>query len=176
MLAALLLAAVTHAQPKLAPNENNVAGSMPSPAGNPSHGVLLVGTMPMAADCEAAAAKLAAATSWTYHRCDFPPAGTGNYSCHCYARTDGKWQPRHQQLVDSGFIKGPPPPRPPPPPAPFRCSTNSDCQLNGQCTAGVCHCDVTWKGEQCQLLNLLPAAADAGLQHPQLSSWGGSVL
>ena len=31
------------------------------------------------------------ATSWTYHQCNFPPAASGNYSCHCYARTDAVW-------------------------------------------------------------------------------------
>ncbi len=56
-------------------------------------------------------------------------------------------------------------------PAPFRCRSNEDCQLNGQCSsAGACQCDAAWKGEQCQLLNLLPASIDAGLQDPQLLS------
>lgn len=60
--------------------------------------------------------------------------------------------------------------------APFKCSTNWDCQLNGKCAAGICDCDAAWTGERCQRLHLLPAHADAGLQDPKLSSWGGSVL
>ena len=162
---------------KIERNENNVGGAMPNPSGNPTHGVLLVGTMSTAAECAAAATKNAKATSWTYHQCNFLPVKSGNYSCHCYVRTDGHWAPRHQDLIDSGNIKATPAP---PPPAPiFECVSNSDCQLNGKCggtAAGVCECDPAWTGERCQLLNLLPAAADAGLQDPLLSSWGGSVL
>ena len=68
----------------------------------------------------------------------------------------------------------PPPPRRAPA---ATCTSNDDCQLNGQCTAtGACVCDPAWKGESCELLNLLPATIDAGLQDPLLSSWGGSVL
>ena len=64
-------------------------------------------------------------------------------------------------------------------------ATDYDCQLNGKCTAttprepkhhNTCVCDATWKGEMCEVLNLLPAKPDGGLQDPVLSSWGGSVL
>ena len=79
--------------PKIERNENNVGGAMPNPSGNPTHGVLLVGTMSSAAECAAAATKNAKATSWTYHQCNFLPVKSGNYSCHCYVRTDGHWAP-----------------------------------------------------------------------------------
>ena len=49
------------------------------------------------------------------------------------------------------------PPSPPPPP-PGRCSSDLDCQLNGRCTGGTCHCDRAWSGApDCSRLKLLPA-------------------
>jgi hypothetical protein len=155
---------------------------MPNPDGNPKGGVILVGTMATAQECEQQATKIDNATSWTYNHCDFPPAGSGNYSCHCYIRTDGKWALLKQNLVDSGYIKpglptpATPSPPTPSPPTPFVCTTNFDCQLNGACKAGVCECDAAWIGEQCERLNLLPTRVDNGLQDAELSSWGGSVL
>lgn len=67
------------------------------------------------------------------------------------------------------------------------CITDDDCQLNGLCNSGVCHCDAAWTGDACQRLNLLPAKIDAGLQlKPRpakaqdlaqfRSSWGGGVV
>ena len=153
--------------PKFAPNTNNVGGQMPNPSGNPAHGIMLLGAMQSSDECEAAANKLANATSWTYHHCNFPPAGSGNYSCHCYYRTDGRWAPAHESLIDSGFIKSA---------APFKCATNFDCQLNGDCIQGKCTCLPAWKGDQCERLNLQPALPNSGLQLPTTSSWGGSIL
>jgi hypothetical protein len=172
------------APPALARNENNVAGSMPNPRGNPRRGIVLLGVYGTAAGCQGAAQGHVNATSWTYHHCDFPPAGSGNYSCHCYARTDGCWHPKPQQLVDSGYLAAAPhcpapapPPSPGPPPPWKGCTTNLDCQLNGKCSSsGVCRCDPAWTGQRCERLDLLPASAEAGLQDPRLSSWGGSVL
>jgi len=68
--------------PSFAVGENNVAGVMRNPKGNPP-GVLLAGVFKAASGCESAAKANAGATSWTYHHCDFPIAGSGNYSCHC---------------------------------------------------------------------------------------------
>ena len=116
-----LFATTSPNPPTFVANENNVAGSMPNPSGNPRNGVILVGTMHQANACMAAASKFSNATSWTYHHCDFPPAVSGNYSCHCYARTDGHWDPTHENLIDSGFLKSVPK---------FRCDTARDCQLN----------------------------------------------
>ena len=182
---AVALAAVAspRSPPKFARGENNVGGSMPNPRGNPQAGVLLVGTFATASQCEAAATADPRAASWTYHECSFPPAGSGNYSCHCYARTSSYWHPTKQALVDSGYLRPgtpvppPPPPSPPPPPLPGApCKNNGDCQLNGACIDGKCDCDPAWTGSRCQRLNLLPASIDAGLQDAQLSSWGGSIL
>ena len=78
---ALLGVASATAPPKFEANANNVAGSMPSPSGSAKNGVLLLGSMSSAAACEAAATADAKASSWTYHHCEFPPAGSGNYSC-----------------------------------------------------------------------------------------------
>jgi hypothetical protein len=175
-------AAAAATPPRFAKGENNVGGSMPSPSGNPRAGVLLVGTFSSAQQCEAAATADPKAASWTYHECGFPPAGSGNYSCHCFARTSSYWHPIKQALVDSGYIRPgtpapPPPPPPPPPPLPSGpCRNNADCQLNGACVNGACKCDPAWTGARCQRLNLLPASINAGLQDPLLSSWGGSLL
>lgn len=145
---------------------------MPNPSGNPKGDVVLVGTMSTALECEQQATKLPTATSWTFHQCDFLPVKSGNYSCHCYIRTDGIWAPKTQQKIDSGFIKASPSPTP----APSVCVTSSDCQLNGDCVSGTCVCIPAWKGNQCQLLNLLPALPNSGLQLASTSSWGGSIL
>eukprot|EP00040_Diaphanoeca_grandis_P000352 m.15181 g.15181 ORF g.15181 m.15181 type:complete len:490 (-) comp10471_c0_seq1:134-1603(-) len=148
-------------------NANNVAGSMPNPNGNPMHGVVFVGTMTSSNECENVALANVDATSWTYHHCDFPPAKSGNYSCHCYIRTDFVWKPKEQALVDSGDLHNRPT---------NHCTTNSGCQLNGRCVAGICECDPTWTGDHCERLHLLPAAESNGLDDPVYSSWGGSVL
>ena len=120
-----LLATATLQPPAYAPGMNNVAGSMNGPEGSPPQ-VLFVGTFFNYVDCENAAKKHnigGDATSWTYHQCNFPPAASGNYSCHCYARTDAVWHPQKEQLVDSGFIKDGP--SPPPPAPPFQCTSLS---------------------------------------------------
>ena len=153
--------------PSFAAGVNNVAGSMPNPQGNPPS-IILVGVHQSAHECQGAAKAEKHATSWTYHHCNFPPAGSGNYSCHCYARTDSVWHPKKQALVDSGCIRISPPPQPPPPPPPppFKCNSGYDCQLNGKCntTSQRCECDAAWTGDMCEQLNLLPAKPDAGLQ------------
>lgn len=57
------------------------------------------------------------------------------------------------------------------------CSSGHDCQLNGQCLNGTCHCEAAWRGQACQYLNLLPAKPTSGLQLPSGGgTWGGSVL
>ena len=64
------------------------------------------------------------------------------------------------------------------PPPTFRCADDEDCSLNGRCdaTSGACACIASWRGERCQYLHLLPASPAAGLQDPDGSSWGGSIL
>ena len=67
------------------------------------------------------------------------------------------------------------------------CADDACCQLNGECTAGSCHCHAGWRGPDCGLLDLLPSAdADSpGLAYGAppsssgsggLSSWGGSIV
>ena len=75
-------------------------------------------------------------------------------------------------------FKRSPLPLPPPPMPPFdNCSKPLDCQLNGICASnGTCACDPQWKGDRCQMFNLLPARPDAGLQLQGQSSWGGSII
>ena len=66
---------------------------------------------------------------------------------------------------------------PPPPPPP--CASVRDCSLNGVCDArsGNCTCDAGWKGRQCAVLDLVPAASlDGCYQHKYTSSWGGLPL
>ena len=65
------------------------------------------------------------------------------------------------------------------------CTTDLDCSLNGVCgDTKTCVCDVPWKGERCQTLDLQPG--EVGLHDiplctyhgdgPNSTSWGGSVL
>ena len=47
------------------------------------------------------------------------------------------------------------------------CTSDDDCQLNGECVAGRCHCDLAWTGHNCSYLNSMPTAGSAsdGLYH-----------
>ena len=163
--------------PGFAANENNIMGAIPNPSGTSK--INLVGVFAAANACELAASKRKNATSWTYHHCDLPPAVSGNYSCHCYARTDGIWAPVPQKLVDSGFIR---PVAPTPGPTPFICADAMDCSLNGECSAaGTCNCDSGWRGTYCSILDLLPVdRAKFGLRLENgttpTSSWGGTPV
>ena len=78
----------------------------------------------------------------------------------------------------------PPPPLPPAPaPPPLRpwqppngggaCTTDWNCSLGGECTAGKCVCDPWFTGHNCTLLNLQRAKPDAGFRPPNYHSWGG---
>ena len=60
------------------------------------------------------------------------------------------------------------------------CRTDSDCSLNGLCTAGICACDTPWAGNRCQTLQLAvgllglhdyPLCAYHG-DGPNSTSWG----
>ena len=60
------------------------------------------------------------------------------------------------------------------------CRTDSDCSLNGLCTAGICACDTPWAGNRCQTLQLavgllglhdIPLCAYHG-DGPNSTSWG----
>ena len=60
------------------------------------------------------------------------------------------------------------------------CRTDSDCSLNGLCTAGICACDAPWAGNRCQTLQLavgllglhgIPLCAYHG-DGPNATSWG----
>ena len=190
-LALLLIAsAAAHAgtPPRaFAPSTNNVMGAMPSPAGKPP-GIVLLGPFASPSACETAAYRRAAATSWTYHHCDLPPAASGNYSCHCYVRTDGVWTGSAEARVDSGDMsrstRPPPPPPSPPPRAPPRCADELDCGLNGACdaTTGACACEAPWTGPSCSVLDLAPVVPATGLHAfdqvtgVPTATWGGSVV
>ena len=57
----------------------------------------------------------------------------------------------------------PAPPTPPIPKGGGACGSIVDCMGGGVCAAGKCQCDVTFTGEHCLMLDLLPIAGDAGL-------------
>lgn len=75
-------------------------------------------------------------------------------------------------------------------PPPFRCTSDLDCNLNGECDAGTgaCACDAAWRAEDCGELNLVPVAdlrgayETAGVNLSDCSSscgpssWGGLPL
>lgn len=59
------------------------------------------------------------------------------------------------------------------------CKTESDCSLNGLCTAGACRCDQPWSGPACATLDFEPAPAGGmyGFGTPfHTSSWGGNAV
>ena len=68
----------------------------------------------------------------------------------------------------------------------LQCSlTDLQCSLNGACEPSGCVCDSGWRGEACELLDLLPAnLAAAGYNHllghandnSSVSSWGATQL
>ena len=99
--------------------------------------------------------------------CDVAPHPAG---CVCYRKSPLPPPP-------------PPPPLPPPPPPVGPCRDAFDCELNGQCHAGVCVCSRGWKGQQCGELDLLPVASAAAVgfvpsdESETLScSWGGNII
>eukprot|EP00656_Telonema_subtile_P013704 TRINITY_DN16965_c0_g1_i3.p1 TRINITY_DN16965_c0_g1~~TRINITY_DN16965_c0_g1_i3.p1 ORF type:complete len:560 (+),score=93.21 TRINITY_DN16965_c0_g1_i3:139-1818(+) len=58
------------------------------------------------------------------------------------------------------------------------CKTGLDCSLNGQCVQGACQCLPSWKGDSCDVLNLIPATdatAGGAYRSAYTSSWGASV-
>jgi hypothetical protein len=64
------------------------------------------------------------------------------------------------------------------------CSSPQDCSLNGKCVNGVCDCNVAFKGDSCEILNLQNGSQSAlgyhAVEHTEkgqikLSSWGGSA-
>lgn len=60
-----------------------------------------------------------------------------------------------------------------------RCSSDADCNLNGVCAAsGVCACVAPWTGEDCGVLDFLPARAPDGAlyRRENVSSWCASTL
>eukprot|EP00937_MAST-01D_sp_MAST-1D-sp2_P006694 g6694.t1 len=67
-----------------------------------------------------------------------------------------------------------PAPTPPPTPQGGACSTDTDCSLNGECTAGRCACDAAWTGTACSTLALLPGARDAGYRLVDDARWGNT--
>jgi|EP01047_Picozoa_sp_COSAG01_P080386 hypothetical protein len=61
------------------------------------------------------------------------------------------------------------------------CTTDQDCSLLGECTAGVCACDAGWTGHDCAVLRLLPPvplteSGSAYIAPNGFSSWGMSVV
>jgi hypothetical protein len=90
----------------------------------------------------------------------------------------------------------PPPPRPPPPPDPpvpptpdpvwKPCTDDKGCNLNGVCdkSTGRCTCDRGWRGENCELMSLLPPKRGDGTCDPSLNgtargwstTWGGRPI
>ena len=58
------------------------------------------------------------------------------------------------------------------------CVTDEDCNLNGLCESGTCHCVPEWSGPDCGVLNLDPArpSPHSGYDEPHTSSWGGSIV
>eukprot|EP01051_Picozoa_sp_SAG22_P010536 SAG22_NODE_954_length_6332_cov_4.111343_3_plen_462_part_00 len=58
--------------------------------------------------------------------------------------------------------------------APFACSSDADCQLNGVCRSARCDCDAAWQGDDCGRL-AFDGDSELAYGGPQsgVSSWGG---
>ena len=60
------------------------------------------------------------------------------------------------------------------------CSSDLDCELNGQCVDNKCECNKPWTGEYCQFLDRLPVNPSTQFYRLQpnstISSWGGNIL
>eukprot|EP00039_Didymoeca_costata_P015947 m.277655 g.277655 ORF g.277655 m.277655 type:complete len:506 (-) comp16312_c0_seq2:50-1567(-) len=60
------------------------------------------------------------------------------------------------------------------------CTTNIDCQLNGECIQGSCSCWKPWTGPFCQLLDRIPPRnkSSAGIYgyNPNTTAWGGNIV
>eukprot|EP00658_Telonema_sp_P-2_P078652 TRINITY_DN7418_c0_g1_i6.p1 TRINITY_DN7418_c0_g1~~TRINITY_DN7418_c0_g1_i6.p1 ORF type:complete len:606 (+),score=78.46 TRINITY_DN7418_c0_g1_i6:190-2007(+) len=62
--------------------------------------------------------------------------------------------------------------------SPPSCTTALDCSLNGECAASRCNCLPAWKGDRCDVLNLIPMSSPRdgdAYRSTDRSSWGGSV-
>jgi hypothetical protein len=79
------------------------------------------------------------------------------------------------------------PPVPPTPDPPWVwCKDDSGCNLNGVCdrVSGRCTCDRGWRGENCELMALVPPARGQGTCDPSLNgtatgwttTWGGRPI
>lgn len=54
------------------------------------------------------------------------------------------------------------------------CTTDVDCNLNGECTNGACVCDYSWSGTNCTTINFNPAPAIGAYGYsPNITAWGG---
>ena len=51
------------------------------------------------------------------------------------------------------------------------CSSDLDCQLNGVCQSGTCHCDAAWSGASCESLRLSPG--HLAYAPEDATAWGG---
>ena len=53
---------------------------------------------------------------------------------------------------------------------------NMTCSLGGQCMNNKCICQPTWKGDNCEILNLIRSDQYKAFYRSYESSWGGSVI
>ena len=58
------------------------------------------------------------------------------------------------------------------------CVSDTDCSLNGVCSAGACACDKPWGGLSCGTLGFKPVSLPQGygMVWPNKTTWGGNVL
>lgn len=133
------------------------------PLGNPRGGVFTAPPKPGGA---------AAQMQFTIEPAHGKPGGGGDAGGgrpgDCYGVTSPGFNPSYDPNAVSGVLSWP-------------CRSDDDCSLNGQCSKeGACQCRPAWKGDRCELLNLLPPTRGAGYRGVDdghnTSSWGGAVL
>eukprot|EP00041_Stephanoeca_diplocostata_P001737 m.21178 g.21178 ORF g.21178 m.21178 type:complete len:514 (+) comp12330_c0_seq1:69-1610(+) len=106
--------------------------------------------------------------------CWFKNPSNSTFKEQCFCRADLNWLPTPTTQVDSARILWP-------------CTSHSDCSYNGNCTAvgdvpRRCVCKHGWKGDRCELLDLLPVDKtklgffERTPNGTNVSTWGATML
>lgn len=184
----LLVGSVVGNAPEITryPSYNNALNVLPVLPRQHSQGgtVFYLGTFSTEDECVAAC--MSSSTSVSGSRCNFYVYFPSNpnskasskdqdFLNQCFSITSPGFNPSYDETAITGQLH-------------WGCRGDSDCSLNGQCIkdTGFCECRPAWKGERCEILNILPTPRDSGYRRMDLnpatkemantSSWGGAVL
>ena len=152
-----------------------------APWGQSSGDLVMLGTLPTMAACNAAAAQwrnasAPAGAQRCLSSCWFHSPWNASFADECYCLSAPTWMPLPSPQADSAVLEWP-------------CEGPADCSYNGECSgaaagaaAGQCRCSAAWGGVRCGELQLLPVERGApGLREldargGNVSTWGAPVL